>query len=493
MTLVALDLNATRIRALCGSPADIRSLPLDGQEVELPLALSLEGRQPALGRAGTALCRRSPHLACTAFLPYLGERREWAGPRIRLDAGRALSLVLEHVAGQCPRHNAVAVAVPGYLFGEQLTQIVKLGEKAKLKIQGTVDAALAATLAAHARQTWFGLALVGDVDDHALTWSAVNIEGSSARVLSNQTQPQLSLAAWKERLLAAVSDAFIRKSRRDPRDSAEAEQSLYDQLDGVLQACAEGDQAEVAVRSPQWYQNLVLGPADLAQATTALRDRALASFTTLCTAAASHGTPRVVVLTATASRLPGLLISLEHFLSDLAYTDEDQPSEDFGAGLLDEESIPPHVQVLGAEDVARATLELGERLDRGVLHPGHLEAVPLLDGQPPDTGQPRLHFRGQDHLLKQDRFSLGRDPRCNLAFDTTEFPSVSGYHCEIVADHRGGFVLLDHSRHGTLVNNRRVIQERPLQPGDWIRLGPGGPLLRFLGGFQDRRQLMTTA
>src|SRR5262249_56877906 len=78
MTLVALDLNATRIRAACGaSAAEARPQALDGKQPELPMALSLEARHPALGRAGTALCRRSPHLACLCFLPYLGQRREW--------------------------------------------------------------------------------------------------------------------------------------------------------------------------------------------------------------------------------------------------------------------------------------------------------------------------------------------------------------------------------------------------------------------------------
>ena len=87
---------------------------------------------------------------------------------------------------------------------------------------------------------------------------------------------------------------------------------------------------------------------------------------------------------------------------------------------------------------------------------------------------------------------MGRDPRCDLVFDTAEFPSVSGRHCEVVAV-PGGFTLVDHSRHGTFVNNRPVAQERPLQAGDWIRLGPDGPLVRFLGAASDGRKLMTTA
>jgi hypothetical protein len=38
-----------------------------------------------------------------------------------------------------------------------------------------------------------------------------------------------------------------------------------------------------------------------------------------------------------------------------------------------------------------------------------------------------------------------------------------------------------------------VIQELVLQAGDWIRLGPGGPLVRFLGKSADQLKLMTIA
>ena len=118
MTLVALDLNATRVRAATGTAAtEPRPLALDGKQPELPMALSLEGRHPALGRAGTVLCRRSPHLACLCFLPYLGQRQEWVGPRLTVDADRAVALVFEHVAGLCGKHQVVAAAVPGYQFG----------------------------------------------------------------------------------------------------------------------------------------------------------------------------------------------------------------------------------------------------------------------------------------------------------------------------------------------------------------------------------------
>jgi pSer/pThr/pTyr-binding forkhead associated (FHA) protein len=148
--------------------------------------------------------------------------------------------------------------------------------------------------------------------------------------------------------------------------------------------------------------------------------------------------------------------------------------------------------VLGDDDVARAAHDLACRVHVGALPPGHLDVVPLPAAGAADSGPARLHFRGRDHLLSGAVFSLGRDPGCNLVFESELYPSVSGRHCEIVLDRRV-YTLCDRSRHGTLVNDRPVSQQVPLRSGDWIQLGPEGPLLRFLGQAPGRPQLLTTA
>jgi pSer/pThr/pTyr-binding forkhead associated (FHA) protein len=77
-------------------------------------------------------------------------------------------------------------------------------------------------------------------------------------------------------------------------------------------------------------------------------------------------------------------------------------------------------------------------------------------------------------------FTLGRDPGCNLVFEAALFPGVAPHHCDIVLDQRA-FTLHDRSRQGTLLNDRLVHRIAPLHSGDWIRLGPDGPVLRFVG------------
>src|SRR5579885_3527270 len=105
--VIGLDLNAGRARAVQAAPGRVTELvPLAG-EAELPLALSLEGRSPEVGRAGLGLIRRAPHLACANFLPCLGERHEWSAGRHRLDAAQALALVLDRLRPACTAAQAV--------------------------------------------------------------------------------------------------------------------------------------------------------------------------------------------------------------------------------------------------------------------------------------------------------------------------------------------------------------------------------------------------
>ena len=137
-------------------------------------------------------------------------------------------------------------------------------------------------------------------------------------------------------------------------------------------------------------------------------------------------------------------------------------------------------------------LRSGGTLAARELPRGGIEVAPLPAPLPAEAGQARVQFRNQDYPLRGRVFLMGRQGDCDLVFDSELYPTVSGRHCEIVYERRA-YVLRDHSRNGTLINDRPVIGERVLQAGDWIRLGPAGPLVRFLGQSADQLKLMTTA
>ncbi|HZT80771.1 MAG TPA: FHA domain-containing protein [Gemmataceae bacterium] len=487
-SLVGVDLDGSRARAVSGPAGGLpQPLPLDGPGEELPLAVSLEGRHPAAGRAGLALCRKLPHLACLDFLAHLGTGREWSGGRHRLDAGRALAVLFDHLPPAVAAARGVAFAVPAYLDPAQTSLLLAVAAKSRLPARGAVAIPVALALAAYADQPWRGAVCVVDADDHALTWSALWPEGGEMRLAETQVIPALAVRLWKERLLDLAADRCVRQTRRDPRDCPDAEQSLYEQIDAAWDAARQGNLAELVVQTPQWYQNVVLRPAEVAGCCAGFVGRAVEGLHALH---AAVGQPGAVLVSASAARLPGLVGALEAALAELVPANDPAAEEDFGEGLVDDGFAPPLVSVLPPDAAARAAHGLAARWAQGELPAGPQGAAPLLPAQSADAGPPRLHFRGQDYPIRGAAFTLGRHAGCDLVFDSEQYPAVSARHCEIVFD-RGAYVLLDRSRNGTLVNERPVVQQIALHPGDWVRLGPQGPLLRFLGQALGQRKLTT--
>ncbi len=77
--------------------------------------------------------------------------------------------------------------------------------------------------------------------------------------------------------------------------------------------------------------------------------------------------------------------------------------------------------------------------------------------------------------LDQDFLTIGRHPTSHIAFDPEGDREVSIRHAALFK-HGGQWVLRDlGSTNGTFVNGERIRADRPVQPGDAIRLGPLGP------------------
>jgi hypothetical protein len=494
MTLIGLDLNATRARAIHGPTSQLPSaLPLVGSQRDLPLAISLEERQPLVGRAGASLCRKLPHLACVDFLPWVGDSRTWSAGRHRLDAARALGLVFEHLSRSFARAQGVALSLPAYLSHDQAALVGQIAEKARWRTQGLTLTPLAAALAAQDDLPVDGLAVVLDVDGHALSWSAVQVSSGHARLVQTHFSAALCRSTWLIRLLNTVALRCIRVSRRDPRESAEGEQDLYDQLAALIDTFSDDRPVELTVQTPHWYQHLTFPPGELAVLCAPLVQQAVAETGAFLATLLTQYAVGTLLLTDAAARLPGLAAALDEMLAAQAVA---QPHDetDFGEDLLREhELLTTRLRILDADAVARSAHELATRVGAGELPPGFLDDLPLPMGTGPvDRGPPRLHFRGEDHLLSGETFTLGRDPACDLVFETDLYPTVSARHCEIHFDQRV-YSLRDRSRHGTLVNDCVVTQQVVLHSGDWIRLGPSGPVLRFLGEASGQPRLMPTA
>jgi hypothetical protein len=490
MSLIGIELNATRARAVAGPRRQTATpLRLENDAADLMLAVSLEFSRPLVGRASASLSRRLPNLVVMDFLGHLGNQRTWQMGNYLLDADRAMNLVLQHIRPLLGSTWGVAMAVPAYLTDVQVRNLHRLAEMANWPLIGSLPIPIAAALAirmgdnAPAQE---GPTLVIDIDGHAMTCGLVTQDGGSLRLAQAHVAPHLGRGVWLRRLLDGVSDRCVRLTRRDPRESADAEQSLYDQLDYLLEAGPSKPLIDLTAQAGPWFQQVMLHADEVAALTFALTRQAIVETERFLMAALPDSLPGTVILTASAARLPGLRAALEKRLDPVGQQrlGGGRESSDFGEDLLDEPAqLGPHIRVLGADVLARAAHDVAVRVHASEMPGGMLETVVPVDppGQgPADEGPARLHFRGRDHLLRGASFTLGRDPSCNLVFDSELYPTVSARHCEILNDRRA-FTLCDRSRHGTLLNERPLRQPAPLNSGDWIRLGPNGPVVRFLG------------
>jgi hypothetical protein len=478
MNLLGMDLNAARLRAVSNRLGPPAALPLSGTDSDLPLVLHLHGRSPEVGRRALALCRQVPHQICSDFLPHLPDpptpARVWEVPPFRLDAPAALGWVLRYAQPIFGEVDAAVVTLPAYLSPTQVDIALQVAGEQRLPLLASLSAPLAAALAAHASNRLTPNVAVIDIDNHALTLASLVSEGLRVRMLDSQVVPRLGMNAWRSRLINVLSDACVRQSRRDPRDCPEAEQTLFDRIDDLLEACRQGETTQLALQSPRWFQNLIVPAEQTVAVCAGLVHQLLEQLHALLATSPSGWPtrPGLVVLTHAAGKLPGLFEALQQYLT---------ANRRAGAAELS-------LFVLTADALARSAFVLAEQvLERGAAPRGHLTTMAILNPtEPANQGPARLRFHGREHLLADTSFILGKQPGCNLVLEG-DYPGVAPRHCEISRD-RVNYVVWDRSRTGTLVNGRRVASSLTLQPGDWIRLGPGGPVLRFLGQAAEQKR-----
>ncbi len=335
--VVGIDLTATRARAVALAAGRTRALVLDDPAEDLPLFLALDRRSPDVGAAGHRMARKLPHLVCSNFLPQLGHPRQWGAGRSSVSPESALQATFDKLRGPVVAEtDAAGLGLPAYLTAAQVRAVNELANKAKIPLRGTVATPLA--VAAHrsgwvlggpsespredadpddgGRPDWVvpmhrqplgpAAVVIVDADEYALTASVVGFDPAEVKTLGSAAWPRASLKAWKDRLLDAVSDRCVRLCRRDPRDSADGEQGLFEQLDDALERTQAGRSVTLTVRSSHWYQDLALRPDDLDAYCAALAKVGADGVRELVRSTRLPVPPRAVWLTHAAARLPGL-------------------------------------------------------------------------------------------------------------------------------------------------------------------------------------------
>ncbi|MCU0703105.1 MAG: hypothetical protein MUF18_03845 [Fimbriiglobus sp.] len=310
--LVGIDLSASRMRGVAAGSGSVRALHLDDPHEDLPLTVSLDRRPAQIGHAADARTRLLPHNVCSNFLPLLATPNEWRGERLTLSPEAALAECLKSVRPAIEAESdAVGLALPGYLNIRQVRTVLELATTARWPVRGSAAASLAivshraAGLSPSARGIDPTVLLI-DADDHAVSAAVIAIGTDEVKLLASSCIPRTGVKAWKDRLIDGLADRCVRVCRRDPRDSAAAEQDLYLHLDDALDAARVGRRVTLGVRAEKWYQDLTVSPDEFEQICEPVNRVAIDGLKQFLFTLPLAVPPRAVWLTFTAGRLPGL-------------------------------------------------------------------------------------------------------------------------------------------------------------------------------------------
>jgi hypothetical protein len=326
---VGVDVTASRIRAVAVGLGKTQPLVLDEPGEDLPLYIALDRRTAEIGRVGYSLCKKAPHAVCSNFLPCLTQTREWRNGRHVVTPDSALELAFTKLRGPIAAESeAVALSLPPYLTPGQVGKVIQATVRVKLPLKGTAVGPLAVVadraisiltgkaaapevpppdwvVPIRPSATGPGSVVVVDADEHALSATVAAVERDRVRVMGSAVWPKFSARAWKDRLLDAISDRCVRLCRRDPRDSADAEQALFEQLDDAVDRARAGSRVNLTVRTDRWYQDVAQHPDEIDGHCAALARCAAESIRDLIGSGTLDVPPRAVWLTHEAGRMPG--------------------------------------------------------------------------------------------------------------------------------------------------------------------------------------------
>jgi len=388
-----IDLNASRLRGVQGAMGfPPRAMTLEKDREELPLVVGLETRRPRVGMEGLRLSRLMPHLVCKGFLGFIGEERFWGMGRYRLDAVGAMTLVFEKLRPVCTGA-ALALALPIYLNRIQVQQLIQLALKARLPLVACIPAPLAHAFIANLEDSRTGLALVIDVDEHALSAGIVRCDHDQLFLQGSESWSSLGSSYWKNRLIDEVADRCIRQSRRDPRECAQTEQHLFEQLENALDRCQQGKPFEILVQTDNWYQNLLLRPEDLSAGCQRLVKPAIARLQEFLAAMRSQGQLSRIILTHAAERLPGLATAVQAIERQLPTDCTSDQSEDFGEDLIEATIGKACLNVLSPDSAARGAHEMAGRVFNKELSPGYHDLILPMPSEADSRGRKKQPFR----------------------------------------------------------------------------------------------------
>lgn len=359
----------------------------------------------------------------------------------------------------------VVLIVPNHYTREQLGVLLGLTQEIGIRVSGMLSSA-----AAVSARPYPGRQLVHlDVGLHRVSVTPLE-QSDSVMALQEIGLEDTGLTSVMDLWAQRFSELFVLATRFDPLHRADTEQLIYDYLPGWLQSIQEKDVCEFELEHYQDIHRIEVRREQLLAAASGFY-RALVQ---LVAQVRQGGASLVVQVSHHLGLLPGLMTELQRLDDALVL------------------SLGPDAPVMGALAMPAVESKNGQvKLLKRV--PWREQAQVAVDKnvfqnskKTPDAGSSHVVYKGIAYPVGAEGLSIGRtkDKERRSIVLEGDHSGVSGSHCELVL--RDGEVkLIDRSRHGTFVNEKRVPVETTLRPADVIRIGSPGEELWVISVGKD--------
>ncbi len=358
--------------------------------------------------------------------------------------------------------------VPGYYGRDELGVLLGLAQECEIPVRSMLSSAASAAAAPYP-----GRQLV-HVDAGLHRVSATPLaQGEDVAADPEQSLSNTGLASIMDSLAKRVAELFVLATRFDPFHSAAAEQLVYDRLPAWLGELQQQPES-VELKLPREGEELTV-EVDRAQLIGVMAGfyKAVVQLIAQCR---EPGKGLVVLLSDRLAKLPGIVGELERLDDALVV------------------SLPPGQAAVGAVNQAEALIgDSGNvrMLKRVPWREAPAEPAPVERSVQPEQPEPvpsiaedpasHIVYRGIAYPVDSSGIVIGREPvpqRRTIVLNGGQ-GGVSRAHCELVK-RDGELKLVDKSRFGTFVNEKRISGEIALQPADVIRIGSPGEQLQVI-------------
>lgn len=358
---------------------------------------------------------------------------------------------LDHIWQQYGDAAQSAVLVtPAHFDRDKLALLLGIAQESNIAVTGLVPAAVAVAAAPYPE----GQLLHLDFSLHRALLSQLSQSNDKVSLAGSEARTGLGLNDLWDRIAHRMAELFISQTRFDPFHQAASEQSLFDALPDWLERLRMENEVEATLEFSGDTFAVTVDEASLVSAVDG-HYRALAQW---IAAAREPGATLLLLVSERILGLPGLKSRLEN-MADVR---------------LELISTGAAAQAVAAMDAFVPTANGSVALTQALAwRAAALVFDEVVAPDSPRGPEPtRLVLDGIAYAVGNEGLSIGRGvvPGKGLAISGR---GISTEHCRV--ERRGTALwLVDRSRYGTFVNDKRVSDAVLLASGDVIRLGSPG-------------------